>query len=305
MPAITADGRAWSAPGRSLWESCRRSSSWASWRASPLAGSSDRPVAAGITVEGVSAVGGLNAEEAQAKLERMAQRYASSRSSSPPRSGSTGSGRRPSTSAPIAPPRQRRQDRETPFPVRGLERVCCGSSAPRSRPAPRPSRPRWTSASSALPPRSTGRRGGRAGARGPRSPRSFRVRPVESSIGRQPPSHGCSARRLRPRRHSAAGGRRLARGDERDARARGRSVTDRPVGSGTATHRGTVFTIQPSEMVRLLQPPSGASRASESTRRPRRATSRTSHGALLASRNADFAVRANKVRVAPPGPAAS
>ena len=70
-----------------------------------------------------------------------------------------------------------------------------------------------------------------------------------------------------------------------------RTVLSAPV---QLTHRGTVFTIQPSEMVRLLQLPSGGE---SSLRIDQEAAARhfeNPHGALLGPRNADFAVPANK-----------
>ena len=75
LPALAAGARAWSARERSRSACCRCSSSSPSWSESPSPGSADR-VAAGVTVAGVN-VGGLSAEEAQAKLENVAARHAS------------------------------------------------------------------------------------------------------------------------------------------------------------------------------------------------------------------------------------
>jgi vancomycin resistance protein YoaR len=270
-----------------------------------FAGSADR-VAAGITVEGVS-VGGLNAEEAQAKLERVARRYASE-----PVVFTAAEREYRITPAALdvradwAAAADEAVDRgDAPFPVRGLERVWLRIFGADVTPSAEASQ-------AAL---------------------DERLDRISAQVDRPAREAALVLEGLEPEIVPGQAGREL----DREAAARVMvaalagfdreetllpvvvdspevtSETLAPVAAQLRTvlsapvqlmHRGAVFTIQPSEMARLLQLPAGGE---SSLRIDQQAAARhlenLARGLARAPRNAGFAVRANKqVRVIPARP---
>ena len=305
LPALAAGARAWSGSARS------RSAPWpllvvlAVVAGVAFAGSADR-IAAGVSIQGVN-VGGLTAAEAEAKLEALAVRYADE---------------------PVVFTAENEQFMVRPEALevqanwagaveealdRATARSRCGASrgsgfasaGPRSSRRRRPSRPRSRSVSSAWPPASTASRAKRRSSSRASSPRSCPASSAGSSTARPPPAS--SSRRSpastgsRPPLPVAVDPPKVTADTLAPVARQLRAVLSAPV---LLTHAGASFTVEPAEMVGLLQlPADGATRLRI---KPDEAAGRfenLARGLARAPRNADFAVRANgRVRVVPSRP---
>jgi vancomycin resistance protein YoaR len=270
-----------------------------------FAGSASR-VAAGITVEGVS-VGGLTAEEAQAKLENVAERYASQ-----PVVFTAAERRyriRPESlevEANWALAAEEAVERgDAPFPIRGLERVWLRLFGAEIEPT-------VEFFEAAL---------------------DERLERIAARVDRPAVDASLVLNGFEPEIVPAQAGRELDReaaagivvselaGFDREVTPLPVVVDSPEVTSDTLapvatqlrtvlsapvqlTHQGTFFTIQPSEMVKLLElPAGGASSLRIDQDVAARRFENLARGLSRHPRNADFAVRANgKVRVVPSRP---
>jgi len=270
-----------------------------------FAGSADR-VAAGISVAGVS-VGGLSAEDAQAKLENVAARHASE-----PVVFTAAEYRFNIRPAALevegnwaAAAEEAVERGNTPFPLRGLERVrlrLFGAEVTPSaeafeaalderleRIAARVDRPA-VEASLVLDGFEPEIVPGQAGRRLDRDAAAAQMVAALAGFDREETplpvvvdAPEVTSHRLEP------------------VAAQLRTVLSAPV---QLTHRGAVFTLQPSEMVGLIQlPADGVSSLRMRQEVAARRFENLARGLARAPRNADFAVRASKeVRVIPSRP---
>ena len=270
-----------------------------------FAGSADR-VAAGVAVDGVS-VGGLTAEEAQAKLERVAARYASqpvvfTAAEQEFRLRPTALEVQADWAAAAAEAMERG---DAPFPVRGLERIWLrlfGAEVAPSvdafqaalderleRIAARVDRPAVEASlvldglEPEIVPGQAGRRLDRDAAAAVMVATLAGFDREETPLPVVVDAPEVTSHRLEP------------------VAAQLRTVLSAPV---QLTHRGAVFTFQPSEMVRLIElPANGVSSLRIRQDVAAHRFENLARGLARAPRNADFAVRANKeVRVIPSRP---
>ncbi|HSE81837.1 MAG TPA: VanW family protein [Gaiellaceae bacterium] len=270
-----------------------------------FAGSADR-VAAGVAVDGVS-VGGLTAEEAQAKLERVAARYASqpvvfTAAEQEFRIRPTALEVQADWAAAAAEAVERG---DAPFPVRGLERIWLrlfGTEVAPSvdafqaalderleRIAARVDRPAVEASlvldglEPEIVPGQAGRRLDRDAAAAVMVATLAGFDREETPLPVVVDAPEVTSHRLEP------------------VAAQLRTVLSAPV---QLTHRGAVFTFQPGEMVRLIElPANGVSSLRIRQDVAAHRFENLARGLARAPRNADFAVRANKeVRVIPSRP---